>query len=135
MKHFFLYFSLLIGFSSYSQNLAEYEKPPVFPNCESREIAELKSCFYNELSAFVFNNFETPQIVTDNNYKGKMVVLFEVDAQGEFVVLYVDAIYEELKTEAKNVFSKLPKIQPATYNGKATYPLIWSIKHPGNEIA
>jgi hypothetical protein len=121
MKHFFLYFALLIYASSYSQNLAEYEKPPVFPNCESQNLAELKSCFYNEISTFIFNNFEVPQIVSDNNYKGKMVVLFEVDANGEFVVLYVDAIYEELKTEAKNVFSKLPKVKPATYNGKATY--------------
>lgn len=121
MKHFFLYFALLICASSYSQNLAEYEKPPVFPNCESQNLAELKSCFYNEISTFIFNNFEVPQMVSDNNYKGKMVVLFEVDANGEFVVLYVDAIYEELKTEAKNVFSKLPKVKPATYNGKATY--------------
>lgn len=121
MRHFFLYFALFICASSYSQNLAEYEKSPVFPNCESLEVAELKSCFYNEISTFIFDNFETPQIVSDNNYKGKMVVLFEVDAQGEFIVLYVDAIYEELKTEAKNVFSKLPRVQPATYNGKATY--------------
>lgn len=121
MKHFLLYLSLFICASSYSQNLAEYEKPPVFPNCESLELAELKSCFYNEISTFIFNNFEIPQIVSENNYKGKMVVLFEVDAQGEFIVLYVDAIYEELKTAAKNVFSKLPKVQPATYNGKATY--------------
>ncbi|MBT8260905.1 MAG: gliding motility protein RemB, partial [Bacteroidia bacterium] len=42
-------------------------------------------------------------------------------AEGNFVVLYVDAIYDELKTKARLVFAELPKIKPATYNGNPTY--------------
>lgn len=48
-------------------------------------------------------------------------MLFEVDQKGNFIVLYVDAIYDELKTEIKRVFGELPTITPATYNGRAIY--------------
>ena len=48
-------------------------------------------------------------------------MLFEVDQKGNFIVLYVDAIYDELKTEIKRVFGELPTITPATYNGRTIY--------------
>ncbi|RLD30309.1 MAG: gliding motility protein RemB [Bacteroidetes bacterium] len=121
MKKFFLLILCAIQINVFAQDIANYEKPPVFPECETQKIESLKSCFNQKVSQFVFNNFKIPQIVTDENYKGDIVVLFEVDAKGNFVVLYVDAIYDELKTEAKRVFGKLTKIKPATYNGRATY--------------
>ncbi len=105
----------------FTQDLQDYEKSPVFPECESVSIKELKTCFNQQVAQFVYHNFNIPQIVTDDNYNGSIVVLFEVDANGNFVVLYVDAIYNELKTEANRVFATLPKIKPATYNGKPTY--------------
>jgi hypothetical protein len=104
-----------------AQDIANYEKPPVFPDCENKKIEFLNSCFNQIVSQFVYNNFKIPQIVTNKNYKGDIIVLFEVDAKGNFIVLYVDAIYNELKTEAKRVFGKLPKIKPATYNARAIY--------------
>ena len=36
-------------------------------------------------------------------------------------MVYVNKIYKELKTKEKLVFSELPKIKPATYNGNPTY--------------
>ena len=60
-------------------------------------------------------------IVSNENYKGEVVVLFEVDTTGLFKVIYVDAMYDTLKTEVKRVFSTFPKIEPATYNGRKTY--------------
>jgi hypothetical protein len=60
-------------------------------------------------------------VVQDKNYNGEVVVLFEVNAEGNFVVIYTDAIYEELKEEAKRVFGDLPKIKPASYNGITTF--------------
>jgi hypothetical protein len=62
-----------------------------------------------------------PQIVIDKAYKGDVQVLFEVDKEGSIKVIYVDAIYDELKDESKRVFKMLPKIKPATYNGKPTF--------------
>ncbi|MBT8273498.1 MAG: gliding motility protein RemB, partial [Bacteroidia bacterium] len=122
MKKFvLLIFLFLFQILVFSQDQSEYEKPPVFPDCESQAFENLRRCFNDQLSQLIYNNFKVPQIVEDENYEGQMVVLFEVDAQGNFVVLYVDAIYDELKTAARLVFAELPKITPATYNGKSTY--------------
>jgi hypothetical protein len=62
-----------------------------------------------------------PENVTEENYNGEIVVLFEVDKEGNFSVIYTDAMYDELKDEATRVFSELPKIKPGTYNGKPAY--------------
>ena len=121
MNKFILLISLFVVFNSYTQEDVSYEKWPVFPECENLEIEQHKSCFNQQLSQFIFENFEVPEIVEKDNYKGNVVVLFEVDTEGNFVVLYVDAIYDELKTKAKLVFAELPKIKPATYNGNPTY--------------
>lgn len=95
------------------------EKFPVFPNCENLDDKKLENCFYKEVQDFVFQNFEIP--ANQTNYKGQVKVLFEVDAEGVFKVIYVNAVNDELSTEAKRVFGKFPKIVPSTYNGKPTY--------------
>ncbi|MBT8257737.1 MAG: gliding motility protein RemB [Bacteroidia bacterium] len=122
MKKFALILSIL-GFYFYSNAQVEtdFEKPPVFPECESVDFDAVRSCFNRELSSRVFKEFEVPQIVKDENYSGEVIVLFEVDAEGNFIVMYVDAAYDELKTETRLVFAELPKIKPATYNGNPTY--------------
>ncbi len=121
MKYFFLCILVSLQWKSFSQHIEVYEKPPVFTDCETQAIADLKTCFNNNINRFIFQNFKTPQIVSDDNYKGDIKVLFEVDKEGHINVIYTDAVYEELKTETKRVFESLPKIQPGTYNGKPTY--------------
>ncbi|OYX82574.1 MAG: gliding motility protein RemB, partial [Flavobacteriales bacterium 32-34-25] len=97
------------------------ERFPVFPNCESLEGKTLESCFYNEVQEFVFQNFVVPEDLMQNNFQGNVKVLFEVDANGVFKVIYVNAVDENLIAETKRVFAKFPKITPSTYNGKAEY--------------
>ena len=121
MKKLFLFCFTLISLQLISQNVDAYEKSPVSPKCESESIANLKACFNTKINQYIFENFEVPQIVIDEAYKGNMQVLFEVDNDGYILVLYVDAVYDELKVEAKRVFSKLPKVIPGTYNGRPTY--------------
>ena len=41
----------------FAQDISDFEKPPVFPECENQDVNTLKNCFYNELSQFVFTNF------------------------------------------------------------------------------
>ncbi len=101
--------------------LSSFEKYPVFPKCESVEIDELELCFKNTVRALIYANFQTPNVVSQENYKGEVSVFFEVDKEGSFKVLFVDAIYQELKEEAKRVFEGFPVIIPATYNGQPTY--------------
>lgn len=104
-----------------AQNAQDREQFPVFPNCEKQQSKALEVCFYNELQNFVFDNFKVPQEMEAKNYVGNVIVLFEVDAEGAFKIQYVDAADNSLKEEANRVFEKLPKVKPATYNGKPSY--------------
>lgn len=110
-----------IQYNLYSQDNLFFERPPVFPECESTSVDSLQACFDKQIYTKIFNEFQVPEEVTEANYKGEVVILFEVDAEGEFRVIYVDAMYSELKEEARRVFENFPKIQPATYNGNATF--------------
>ncbi|MEP1488139.1 MAG: gliding motility protein RemB [Algibacter sp.] len=121
MKRFIVLLLLLVQFNIYSQNNSFIEKPPVFPNCNAVAIDSLRICFDKNVNEFIFNTFKVPQNVIDEAYKGEVVVLFEVDKEGRFKIIYVDGMYNELKEEANRVFSELPKITPGTYNGKPTY--------------
>ena len=117
--------SLLILFVSLTISAqitnVSYEKYPVFKECADTEIDALEACFNYTLQSFVFANFKMPDIVSEENYTGRMSVFFEVDKEGKFKLIYVDAIYKELKDEAKRVFEELPQITPASYNGKPSY--------------
>jgi hypothetical protein len=123
MKQFIVLLLLLVQFTIQAQDegVLSNEKPPVFSNCDSLSIQSLQTCFDNTVFQFIVKNFKIPQRVTDDNYKGELVVLFEVDATGQFRVVYVDAMYSELKDEVKRVFGLFPKIKPGTYNGKPTF--------------
>ncbi|NRR90868.1 gliding motility protein RemB [Winogradskyella undariae] len=121
MKRIVLFVILLTTTYDYAQTLLSYEKSPVFKECNSVEVDQLKSCFNYTLNSFIYKNFKTPQIVIDESYVGDIKVLFEVNKEGEFRTLYIDAIYDELKIESKRVFDSLPKIKPATYNGIPTF--------------
>lgn len=121
MKRFVVLLLLLVQYHAYSQGNTLFEKSPVFANCDSLEISQLQKCFDQNVYAHIFNNFKIPSNVSKENYKGEVVVLFEVDTTGLFKVIYVDAMYDSLKTEVKRVFSSFPIIAPATYNGRKTY--------------
>ena len=97
------------------------ERFPVFASCEGMEFKALETCFYNQVQDFVFHNFKMSDNLAQNNFKGNVIVLFEVTEGGTFKVIYVDAVDEALIAESKRVFGKLPKVSPATYNGQPTY--------------
>jgi len=114
---------------------ATFEKYPVFPECENEPITTLQNCFETTLRSKVYSNFNIPAIVAEEDYTGKVAVFFEVTKDGEFKVLYVDAIYNELKEETRRVFEELPKIKPATYNSNPAYvQFTMSIPIPINAV-
>lgn len=127
MNKFFLSFVItlftLLGFAQQTNVKPDFtsEQFPVFPHCENLQSKNLENCFYREVQNFVYDNFQIPENLKQNNYKGEVKVLFEVDANGEFKVIYVNAADDLLVEEAKRVFGKFPKIKPSTYNGKPTY--------------
>ncbi|WP_026754601.1 hypothetical protein [Sediminibacter sp. Hel_I_10] len=121
MKNLLLLFSLLSFNIGLAQETTNFEKAPVFPECESQPVDDLKACFNNKINQFIYGNFKVPEKVTKDGYTGEIKILFEVDDEGEINVIYTDAVYEELKLETQRVFDSLPKVQPGTYNGKPTY--------------
>ncbi|WP_291146147.1 energy transducer TonB [Flavobacterium sp. UBA7680] len=127
MNKFFLSFVItlftLLGFAQQTNVKPDFtsEQFPIFPHCENLQAKNLENCFYREVQNFVYDNFQIPENLKQNNYKGEVKVLFEVDANGEFKVIYVNAADDLLVEEAKRVFGKFPKIKPSTYNGKPTY--------------
>ncbi len=141
MKKFASFLVIIFSLTVYSQNtLSLYEKYPVFKECADQPVDSLENCFNYTLKQFVFDNFKTPQIVSEENYQGKAEVLIEVNKKGEFKVLYVDAFYTEIKDEIRRVFKMLPKINPATYNSEPTYmqfslPFKIPLEEPNKEIS
>ncbi len=126
MKKVFLAFLLFIyTFNGFSQNIVNGElspeRFPVFPDCAELQSSALEQCFYKEVQDFVFENMVVPESLLKSHFQGTVKVLFEVDVNGQFKVIYVNAIHDELIQEAKRVFAKFPKIQPSMYNGKPTY--------------
>lgn len=119
MKKILLICSFFTLFLAQAQEASIF--PPVFPSCENQNEVEMKNCFYNKIQQLVFDNFQLPEVVATNNYKGTIHVLFEVDTVGTFKVQYVDAIYPELMSESKRVFGMLPKVKPAMSNGKPAF--------------
>lgn len=116
---------------------AQIEKPPIYPGCENETIQNLENCFNTNLKETVLENFQVPQIVVDENYKGIVKVVFIVSKSGEFEVLYINSMYSELEDEVNRVFRNLPSIQPATYNGRAIdtrYVMPLSIPLNSNQI-
>ena len=121
MKRILLIVTILFSMFCDGQNLSTYEKPPVFKECDSIAIEQLKSCFNFTLNTFLFENFKVPAKVNEESYKGDIKVLFEVNNTGKFRIIYIDAVYDELKRESHRVFDLLPEIKPATYNGNPTF--------------
>ena len=113
---------LLFSTLGYSQIInGNFEKYPVFMECEGIDVSASKSCFNQTLISKIKTDFKVPQYVIDENYNGDIVVLFEVTKEGDFEVLNVTAVYEDLREEIKRIFDSLPHVKPATYNGRATY--------------
>jgi len=131
-----LFFTVLTIAQNKVNNFGKY---PVFSECADSSIDILENCFNYTIEKFVFSNFKTPEIVFAENYHGKIEVFFEVDKEGKFKILFVDAIYQELKEEANRVFNLLPKITPATYNSNPTYvqftmPIAIPLVEPSKDI-
>ncbi|MGX7667168.1 gliding motility protein RemB [Flavobacterium pedocola] len=119
MNTFLKLFFAVIFFQSLGAQTNK-EQLPVFPECQSAGLQQ-EACFYNTLQNFIFNNYKVPQSVSEKNYKGTVIALFEVDTLGGFKVLYTDAAFPELIEETKRVFGQLPKVEPAKFSGKPVY--------------
>lgn len=120
MKSFILILFTLLTCLSYGQNNTFISKQPVFENCKNQEDSSQLNCFNEEVFNFIFKNFQTPKEI-DSNYKGEIVVVFEVTEKGVFKTIFIEAKHKSLKEETQRIFDQFPQIEPATYNGNPTF--------------
>ena len=104
---------MLFSLSVFSQNNSE--KLPVFENCKAKP--EDDTCFFETIQDNFKQNFNKEYTAE----KSTIIALFAVDTLGKFDLLFIDAASEDIKNETKRIFSILPKVEPATYNGKPVY--------------
>ena len=120
MRKIYSLLLLVFGFTTFAQNSSN-EQFPKFPDCVNAIGNQQESCFYNTIQNYFYTNYKVPQELQEQNFKGTVIAVFEVDTIGNFKVLYTDAAHESLKKEAARVCESLPKVSPATYAGKPTY--------------
>ncbi len=111
---------LFFGMGGKAQDETYLSTYPVFPNCKTVSKEELPVCFNNTIRERILSDFEVPADLTEN-YRGEVKVLFEVDQEGAFKVIYVDTDQEMLRQEVHRVFNEFPKVSGPTYNGQPTY--------------
>lgn len=88
MKQFFDLAVFLIPFFGFSQSEINYQKPPVFKECAATPFEDLRECFRFQLHTFIFENFEILEEVKEDNYKGEVKLLFEVDKDESFKLYF-----------------------------------------------
>jgi len=128
MKYIVLLPFIFFGFQLTAQDVnLSSEVYPEFKECENIDYENQAQCFNHTLITYIVSNFEMPEIVLTESYRGQFTIIFEVDESGEFQMIYLDAAYDELKEEIQRVFKSLPVIKPATYNGR---PIHMQFKMP-----
>jgi hypothetical protein len=118
MKGFWSFIALLIVGQLQAQSYEE--KFPVFPDCNTVQIEDLENCFYDNLYKSLKENYTHP---TDSISVASSTVnlRFEVNQEGRFVPIRIDAPFASHKQEMTAAMSKMPQIEPPTYNGEPTY--------------
>ena len=95
---------------------SQTEKYPVFKDCEKTSINDLPTCFKDRLKESILSEFSIPDNIKQEEFRETINIVFAVNSNGNFKVIYVNSPYKELKEEVYRVFSTLPKIKPANYN-------------------
>ncbi|WP_417885196.1 gliding motility protein RemB [Zunongwangia sp.] len=137
MKFIFLLFAFLLGVSAFAQ---ERENYPQFSKCESVSATEQEKCFSQQLLNFIADNYSDNKPKFSSEESKNITAIFEVDTAGQFQTLYISANSANVKNEIERIFKLLPKIKPATYQGRAIsmqfrLPIDLSIKSPEYSIA
>ena len=81
-KHILL---CILFFSMFLTSWSQVEKPPVYPGCEEESLQNINSCFNYELKKDLLEEFRVPDIVAEEDYRGKIKILFLVTREGVYI--------------------------------------------------
>ena len=94
------------------------EEIPVFPGCENIERKESIDCFNNKMSEHIKANFKYPKKALRRNIQGRVNVVFIIDKEGNVTDIRTIGADPILESEARRIFSLLPKMKPGFQKGK-----------------
>jgi protein TonB len=95
------------------------EIPPVWPGCEASDKSS-KACFKEKLTQHLKENYKFPKDANGNYIRGKAVVSFVINKEGNPVISKVEGPKKELNEEAKRIILSIPQMTPGQLAGKPT---------------
>ncbi len=116
MKILPFFLLLFTGYYLYGQQTTY----PVFKNCQENTTQDsLEACFKAEFYKALktsLNNYPTD--IQDTTEVG---IIFDVDKNGKFNLIFLDTDQKDLKIALESAFKDLPEIQPALAMGEPTF--------------
>lgn len=120
MKNYWFWIGLFFTSTFFAQTATLQENYPRFENCKELHDEEAE-CFQTTFKNLLSTYYVEPDFVKNENYKGFVNLIFEVDKQGKFQLIFVETPYQEIQLAVEEAFAKLPQVEPSTYNGKPSY--------------
>ncbi|NNE32437.1 MAG: energy transducer TonB [Winogradskyella sp.] len=109
---------------------AVVEQVPTFPGCSGNN-AQLMACFKEKMTEHIRKHFNYPEAALENNWQGKVYVMFSIDNKGNLQSVKTRGPYKILEEEAQRIISLIPKMIPAEQRGvpvKISYSVPISFK-------
>jgi len=100
---------------------AQESSYPVFEGCdETVSIANQKQCFDKNVKAKLYETLNTVETSNDTE-PSPVALIFDVDKQGKFNLIFINAETQDIKNKFQDAFDKLPKVKPAKAYGNPTF--------------
>jgi hypothetical protein len=118
-----------------SMILKDVEIAPVYNGCEDLSAEETMTCFKNNISTFIKQEFNLNVSKDLNLSEPKQVeAFFIIDESGNVTGLKVRDSEVTIQAEILRVLRKIPLMKPATHNGESISVLCSIIVSYGSEI-
>ncbi|WP_320815833.1 energy transducer TonB [Flavobacterium sp.] len=108
----------LSGDGNEEVKFAIIEEIPVFPGCEEVDRKDRNECFDEKIKEHVKANLKYPKKALRRNIQGMVSVQFIIDKEGNVTDIRTIGADPILESEARRIFSLLPKMKPGFQKGK-----------------
>ncbi|WP_298353850.1 hypothetical protein [uncultured Dokdonia sp.] len=95
-----------------------FERPPIWPGCNFKNIHKLRRCFDESLSEHIAANFKIPYDLMEKLEYKKVTVNFYIQKDGSIRIRSIKGGIPEIKELAKKVILSIPEIKPGELGGK-----------------
>lgn len=139
--YLWLYTAQVLG-QEWNDPLLQY---PRFEACDTQNTIELPRCFTEQINLLIQEASEN--LPVEPSSQGKVSVLFEVDKNGAFLVRYLDSPTDDLRVWINDFFEQIPRVEPASYNGRTIYmqfrlhfspsnltQIQWTLQGPSSDV-